>query len=298
MVWRPCLHRVESVSSGFHCHPRRSSLLFLPAVHFFALRGSPRLLRGSLRYHPLMLRDYLGDVPFDLPRLLSCARRYSGTLSACAVCFVFFGYFVHAFGSDYLFGGPVPSDPLLDLYDALGVTPAVVGFTPARYYAWLTGLFVHTGPLHLLANLVFLLPFGVLVERRAGTFWFWMVLLPVGALGVVAHCWAYPTTHFALVGASGSVSGLVGFVWVAVPFRAPVWSSRPPDRPVAFRAYLVLIAWCLFFALSVIVEYLGRTPAPVALVPHLVGLALGLCCGTACRLLDPLPVPADQVDSR
>ena len=264
---------------------------------FLSLSVALRALgRAALRYHRVMLRDYLGDVPVDLPRLVRCARSYSGTLLACALCLGVFAYLVHLFGSQYLFGGRAPVDRLLDTYDTLGVTPALLPYTPARYYSWLTGLFVHTGPLHLVANLVFLLPFGVLVERRAGTYWYWTLFVSVGVLGVVAHCWAYPTTHFALVGASGSVSGLVGFAWVAVPLRAPVWSSGSPGRPVAFRAYVLVIAWCAFFALSVIVDVLGRGDAPVAFLPHVVGLALGLCSGVACRLLDSRSVPSDRVD--
>lgn len=245
-----------------------------------------------------MVEDYLGAFPVDVARLARRLVPYAGTVLLLAVSFSFFGLLAHRFGSEYLVGGASPSHSLLDFYDRFGVVPALIGHTSSRYFAWLSSLFIHVGPLHLLANVAFLLPFGALSERRCGTLWHCALFLAAGVVAGVVHCWAYPSSHLSLVGASGAVASLAGFVWVAVPLRSPVWSRRSPDAPAFLRCRVVLAAWVFFQLLAILGDVLGGGGGPAAFLSHLVGFTVGLAAGLVCRLADPPVAPADEIDLR
>ncbi len=78
----------------------------------------------------------------------------------------------------------------------------------------ITHMYLHAGPLHLVGNLLFLVLFGMNVERRIGaplTF----VLYHLSGLGAVLLFAAFnPGSDVPLVGASGAISGLVGMYLV------------------------------------------------------------------------------------
>ncbi len=241
-----------------------------------------------------MWERYIGLSAVSWSSLWSSVRPGVGTLSLALACIGVFSLMVHRFGEGYLGGGGGGPVALLDFYDRFGVSPALVGFGSSVFFAWASGLFVHVGPLHLLANLAFLIPFGLLTERRCGTAWLVTLYLACGVMGAVGHCWAFPSSHLSLVGASGAVAGLAGFVWVAVPLRKPVWSGKR----LALPAYGVLLSWAIFQLLSAVSDVASRGDGPVAFVPHVVGLMVGLTGGVVWRLLDPIPVSADEVDRR
>ena len=78
-------------------------------------------------------------------------------------------------------------------------------------------LFVHTGWLHLLSNLGPLWVFGETVEDRMGHVRFLIFYLLTGTAAGLAHAWATPVDGPSVVGASGSVAGLIGAHLVLFP---------------------------------------------------------------------------------
>jgi membrane associated rhomboid family serine protease len=94
----------------------------------------------------------------------------------------------------------------LDPIHNLGV---FVGQTQLR--SLLTYMFTHSGMTHLLGNMFFLLLFGCFLERKQGGLLVLIVFLGTGALGALVFLLATGPTLAPLVGASGAISGLMGF---------------------------------------------------------------------------------------
>lgn len=76
-----------------------------------------------------------------------------------------------------------------------------------------TSLFLHTGPLHLLVNVLALVQVGFILERLLGHFAFAAVYLTAGVFAGLVNLYAQPL--HASVGASGAVSGLYGLLLAA-----------------------------------------------------------------------------------
>ncbi len=133
-----------------------------------------------------------------------------------------------------------PADPLLPEYLALiqNVVPQGIpveavlrhisvydlfvfrhGYRPSAPQGWdlLTSIFLHGGLLHLLGNMLFLWIYGDNVEHRLGR---WLYLLAYIACGIAATLF-YSVfaggSGFPLVGASGAISGVLGFYFLWFP---------------------------------------------------------------------------------
>jgi membrane associated rhomboid family serine protease len=112
---------------------------------------------------------------------------------------------------------------LSDMADAYVVLS--LGFIPARYgpelfdvpggsvasvTSFLTHMFVHGDPLHLLVNSAWLLAFGTPVARRIGSLRFLLFTMVCGVAGALTFLALNPGLAVPMVGASGAVSGLMG----------------------------------------------------------------------------------------
>ncbi|MBB1246851.1 rhomboid family intramembrane serine protease, partial [Streptomyces durbertensis] len=120
------------------------------------------------------------------------------------------------------------------------------GGGPATWTALLTSLFVHAGWLHLLANLLFLLLFGPWVERRVGGLPFLLGCLTVGAATALGHAALHPDSPDVLVGASGTVAGVLGAFLLFFP-RARITALYPAllFLPLRLPAWLALGCWAV-----------------------------------------------------
>ncbi|MQS05527.1 rhomboid family intramembrane serine protease, partial [Streptomyces sp. OF1] len=166
-----------------------------------------------------------------------------------------------------------------------GVVPAELwGGGPAEWTTLLTSQFVHTGWLHLPANLLFLLLFGPWVERRVGGLPFLLGCLTVGPATALGHATLHPDSTDVLVGASGTVAGVLGAFLLLFP-RARITALYPAllFLPLRLPAWLALGCWAA-------VQWLaarspdagaggGTSTAAFAHQSHLLGFALGLLLG-------------------
>lgn len=82
--------------------------------------------------------------------------------------------------------------------------------TNAEWGRLLVSMFVHAGPLHLLATLAGLVQAGLIMERLAGPVTFSAVYGMAGFFASAVSLWMHPTD--VSVGASGAVFGIVGFL--------------------------------------------------------------------------------------
>src|SRR3954466_15034700 len=105
--------------------------------------------------------------------------------------------------------GLVPSD----IAPAVGLNGEGLG----PLVTLLTSLFLHAGWLHLLSNLVYLVVFGLPVERPLGGSRFLLLYLASGVVGNVAQVLAQPTSSVPAIGASGAIAGIIAAHLVLFP---------------------------------------------------------------------------------
>ena len=194
-----------------------------------------------------------------------------------------------------LFGMPVERENNLGLFPAMvwlslggflltsmagfifpPITEAL-GFSSSEPWKWaglslFTYAFVHGGWVHLLTNLYFFWIFGDNVEEQLGHLKFLGLVVGSSVAGALAQYFFTPYDEFLLVGASGSIAGLVGYYFLAFP-RAKmalifwfVWFRLP--------AYFYVILWFAMQFVLVRLQLLGQSR--ISALAHLGGLAFGL----------------------
>jgi rhomboid protease GluP len=78
-----------------------------------------------------------------------------------------------------------------------------------QYWRLFAAGFLHATPIHLLLNMICLVSWGGLLEKRVGPFHFILIYFCSLLAGSVASVYGHPT-NFIGIGASGALSGLVG----------------------------------------------------------------------------------------
>jgi membrane associated rhomboid family serine protease len=170
--------------------------------------------------------------------------------------------------------------------EAWGVTP--VALAAGRWETLLTSLFLHGSWPHVLLNSVAIIAFGPPVARLMGTgprgaavfYLFYLVCGVLSGLGFAAADALFDAKHFAAVGASGAVSGLLGAASRMIQGHGqvgPIWGSTVLGMAAA---------WVF---VNVVLGVSGLTPGaegiPVAWQAHLAGYAAGvLLVGPFARL--------------
>jgi len=105
------------------------------------------------------------------------------------------------------------SDPALqELIVTFGVVPAELN--PITF---VTSMFLHSGWLHFLGNMLYLWIFGDNVEDRLGHFRFVLFYLGCGMAAAAAHVWVNPDSAIPTIGASGAIAGVMGAYFVLYP---------------------------------------------------------------------------------
>lgn len=158
------------------------------------------------------------------------------------------------------------------------------GFTPARPQldALFTSLIVHASWLHWVKNALFLLLFGWYVERvlSAGRF---LALYLLSGVGAVFVHWGMTLTlqpmlyDDALVGASGAISGLVGYFALRFYHRRVrlVWSNVS-QWGLSVPMWMAVLVWVAWQGLGAVLEAGSASPSEVGYWAHLGGFACGL----------------------
>lgn len=122
------------------------------------------------------------------------------------------------------------------------------GFRPAApsLVALLTSPFLHAGLAHLGGNLLFLWIYGDNVEHRLGALRFLAAYVLAGVAATLFHAVAAAGSGLPLIGASGAISGVLGFYFVWFPRnRIRLFLFLPPLllRTVFVPARLVLAVY-------------------------------------------------------
>jgi len=93
------------------------------------------------------------------------------------------------------------------------------GYRPAapQLADLLSAMFLHGGFMHLFGNMLFLWIYGDNVERRLGAFPYLLAYLLTGVAATLTHSLVFSSSDIPLVGASGAISGVLGFYFLWFP---------------------------------------------------------------------------------
>jgi membrane associated rhomboid family serine protease len=158
-----------------------------------------------------------------------------------------------------------------------------------KSYTFFTYQFVHSGLLHFAMNGFFFLLLAPLVELALGTSLFVALYLFGGAFAALFYSYFQPNTFLPLVGASGSICFLLGFIctyfwkekvyyfyWL-LPVRGYYGFIKLP-------AYLALVMW---FIGDLSGQLSSTTFESVAHTAHIGGMLFGVIFGMIYRYLKP-----------
>ncbi|MEX0700196.1 MAG: rhomboid family intramembrane serine protease [Acidimicrobiia bacterium] len=137
--------------------------------------------------------------------------------------------------------------------------------------AIVASIFFHGGIGHLISNLWVLIIFGNNIEDAYGHGTYLVFYLLAGIAATAAHIFLHPESTIPVVGASGSIAGVMGAYAVLHP-KARVMSIIPPFYfwPFAMPAFLFLGIW--FFSQFL----LAGADSNIAWEAHVAGFAFGL----------------------
>jgi membrane associated rhomboid family serine protease len=132
-----------------------------------------------------------------------------------------------------------------------------------------TYTFLHANLPHIAGNMIFLFVFGDDIEEAIGHARFVVFYLVCGAGAGLAFALSDPSSHVALIGASGAVAGIVAAYLMLRPCASV--TVLVLVVPVRMRAFWLIGGWAIWQFL----EVASRTQDGVAYWAHVGGLATG-----------------------
>jgi membrane associated rhomboid family serine protease len=176
----------------------------------------------------------------------------------------------------------------------LGSEPGTCVAAPPTYHknpvlSVLEAMFIHSGWVHLLGNMLFLVIFGNNVEDRFRKVPYLLFYVFCGYVAAYGFAWAFQTSVQPLVGASGAIAGVLGAYLMLYP-RARVWSLVPFlfFIPVRVPAWLVLGLWFVL-QWAYATGWGASGDAGVAYLAHVFGFLAGAVIGLIVRAASPPP---------
>jgi membrane associated rhomboid family serine protease len=151
-----------------------------------------------------------------------------------------------------------------------GSAPPEGGLQVPEWITLISYQFLHGGFLHLLSNMLFLWVFGDNVEDALGHLKFLVFYLLCGIAGGLAHAAFMPASPYPLIGASGSVAGVIAAYLMLHP-RVRVWVLAFRFLPLRVAAVWVLGFWALTQLVMVVIAPVDG----VAWWAHVGGMAAG-----------------------
>jgi membrane associated rhomboid family serine protease len=164
-----------------------------------------------------------------------------------------------------------------------GLVPADVRDGPAAAITLLTSTFLHTGWVHLVANMIYLAVFGPPVERRLGVTRFVALYVVCGLVGSLTYVLVQPLSTLPAVGSSGAIAGVIAANLVLFPGAtlgslAPVLFLHVVESTPTLLLLLVWLATQVFSSVASLTTTTG-----IAWWAHLGGFASGLVLAPVLR---------------
>jgi membrane associated rhomboid family serine protease len=160
-----------------------------------------------------------------------------------------------------------------------GLVPyRLTGLEPMAFASVFTSMFLHSGWLHLLGNMLYLWIFGDNIENALGSLRFLLFYMLCGIGAALGQVLIDPTSRIPMIGASGAVSGVLGAYLLLYP-RAEVDTLLFVGffaRRVRLPAVTVLGWWIVIQLLSGLASLGVEATGGVAWFAHVGGFAAGL----------------------
>ncbi len=148
-------------------------------------------------------------------------------------------------------------------------------FVDPDWVCLLTSLFIHLSWMHLAANMLFLMIFGLSAERAMGSRRFLCLFLFSGVFANLIGALTLSTAHAPIIGCSGAVSAVVGVYLVLFP-HARLGLVLPLGLFMEFvrvPASLLISLWVL---LQLLFTYAGPSFGAVVWWSHIAGFLFGV----------------------
>jgi membrane associated rhomboid family serine protease len=159
------------------------------------------------------------------------------------------------------------------------------GYRPAapQLADLVTCMFLHGSLMHLFGNMLFLWIYGDNVERRLGGFAYLVAYLVTGMAGTLLHALVFSSSEMPLVGASGAISGILGFYFIWFPRNVVRMLAFLP--PFLMQVFEIPARWVLGFYIVAdnLLPFLLSGEGGVAHGAHIGGFIAG---GVVAWLLD------------
>lgn len=159
------------------------------------------------------------------------------------------------------------------------IAPWILAFGDGLHpLQWISAFFLHSGPLHLLGNMIFLYSFGLIVEGKVGWWRFLLIYMGVGiiqSLGV--QILMLGAEGGGALGASGAIYGLlaIAVIWAPSNHFEMVWFLY--FRPWYFEATILVFGFVYIGWELVLAAIAGFAMSSAVL--HLLGVAVGAPIG-------------------
>jgi membrane associated rhomboid family serine protease len=165
------------------------------------------------------------------------------------------------------------------------IEPWVLSFGDGLHpLQWVSNLFLHADPMHLLGNMIFLWAFGLVIEGKIGWWRFLLVYLAMGIFESAVSQIAMLGGEGAALGASGAIYGLVAMALVWAPSNSMSVFMLLGFRPFFFDFPILGLA-TLFIGLEVYSAVVGEFQMSSAML-HLAGVVPGFAIAIAMLKLD------------
>lgn len=151
------------------------------------------------------------------------------------------------------------------------------GFTPDRFGVGLlfTSIFIHSGPIHLFGNMVYLAVFGDNIEDILGHAGYLAFYVAMGMLAGLGHYFHDPASAIPAIGASGAISGVLGAYIVLF--------TRSRVRVMLWWYFYIRFFWArafwllgFYFALQIFLALVVGGNSGVGYWAHIAGFACGV----------------------
>jgi membrane associated rhomboid family serine protease len=160
---------------------------------------------------------------------------------------------------------------------AYDVFAFVHGYRPAspQLSDLISCMFLHGGFMHLAGNMLFLWIYGDNVERRLGALAYLFWYLATGVAATLTHALFFSGSDVPLVGASGAISGVLGFYFLWFPRNSVRMLAFLP--PFLMQVFEIPARWVLGMYLLVdnLLPFLFAGESGVANGAHIGGFVAG-----------------------
>ncbi len=170
--------------------------------------------------------------------------------------------------------GVVPAKVMYFLYHpSLDASTIKEAFLP-----FLTSMFLHGSPIHILGNMWYLWIFGDNIEDRLGHYKFVGFYIACGILASIVHVAMNRSVGVPCIGASGAIAGVLGAYLITFPHARvlciiPIWFIW---QVVELPAVVVLGFWFVIQLFSGVASFAPAQGGGVAWWAHIGGFVFGI----------------------